>query len=1169
MRAAPRRVAAVTTSIALLAASLTVATGAHAAGGTQITGWNQRVSGGADVTFSVDTATSVDGDASLRLDDTTPRGPNLYAELNQNITVEPGTTYHMSGWFRGEDLAPNAGTLLLSNDWVQRIPLPGGTYDWQQITWDYEIPAGETVHTWRMLIEDVGTLWIDDLTMTAEGSRANLLVNGSFEDYEQSTGSGITVTDNTLVFSPGEAEIGISSEGPEVGYRITDVDGVTVDEGLIDTTSGTGTVDATGLGLGYYGLSLTSTGVDAVSLDTSFAVVADVPASARTAGSPFGVSFHFDEYAETDTMMGDFKPLGVTRARLDYPWVLVEKQKGVYDFPASIESIVDRFEDEGVRPLIILNDRNELYDDNLTPSTTEGLEAWGNFAAAVADHFGDRVDYEIYNEFNGHFNDGLCGKTPECYYDLMVAATDRIREVLPDATIAGPAMVYLGDADRDWLTRFAQLGGLAHIDAVSFHPYNHPATPEEFQPKAIADVNRIIDDYAEPGHDVEAWVTETGWPTRPDWTTEHEQADYIGRYFAASIATGADRTYWYEVNGPGTDESDLENRFGMMGHRTDEVHAYAPKPGYVAYNVAARMLADADFVAVDNLDEGGYGYEFSGGEAGVSHVLWATEPQDVTVTTSDHVTIVDEYGRESTMSPTDGSFSLTLGERPVYLIGDVDSVDPDPESVYGVTGPSVLPLDAPVDIEVSVDHRDHAGPVDGPVTFRASTGEQILVPGRTGERTSATLTLVAASEPGQRAITVDVIVGGRTVMQKHLLVGVVDHRSIYAVAPRIDGLDPFTASVDLSVTNASDETAIEVTDVEWSAKSLTISGDTAATIEPGASTTLSAEVSAAEPWRAYPYTATVSFADGIVRTVTGTLGFNPVPEEDTGADLVIDLDAYGTEVELEEPSSGPDDLGGTLRLTRTDDALIVTASVSDDVHDNAVAAADMWTADSIQFAFSPVLPEQASSYVEIGAALTSSGAAVQRFSGSGGDVTEATVTVERDEDAGRTDYRVELPWPVTGVDPTSTAFGFSFLVNDADGEGRTGFLEWGSGIGISKAPSQYSPMLVVDAPADPEEPSADAWDATVAYGASDEVAFDGALFVATWWTQGEEPGSTVTGSWQEIRTADDGTAVWTPSRVFDRGDRAWHDGSLYQAAWYSRNDAPGTAAVWQVVETAG
>src|SRR5690606_67857 len=163
--------------------------------------------------------------------------------------------------------------------------------------------------------------------------------------------------------------------------------------------------------------------------------------------------------------------------------VLVEKQPGVYEFPASIEAMIDRFEDEGIRPLIILNYRNALYDDNLTPSTPEGLEAWGNFAAAVAEHFGDRVDYEIYNEFNGHFNGGLCGKTPECYYELMVAATDRIREVLPDATIAGPAMVYLGDADRDWLTRFAQLGGLAHIDAVSFHPYNHPAAPEGFQPK--------------------------------------------------------------------------------------------------------------------------------------------------------------------------------------------------------------------------------------------------------------------------------------------------------------------------------------------------------------------------------------------------------------------------------------------------------------------------------------------------------------------------------------------------------------------------------------------------------------------------------------------------------------------------------------------------------------
>src|SRR5690606_1983045 len=109
------------------------------------------------------------------------------------------------------------------------------------------------------------------------------------------------------------------------------------------------------------------------------------------------------------------------------------------------------------------------------------------------------------------------------------------------------------------------------------------------------------------------------------------------------------------------------------------------------------------------------------------------------------------------------------------------------------------------------------------------------------------------------------------------------------------------------------------------------------------------------------------------------------------------------------------------------------------------------------------------SYVELGAGLGAQGAAVQRFSGSGGAVPEATASIVRDEERGRTEYRIELPWSVTGIDPEARTFGFSVLVNDADGDGRTGYLEWGSGIGASKDPSQYQPMRVLDIATDPQE----------------------------------------------------------------------------------------------------
>ena len=43
----------------------------------------------------------------------------------------------------------------------------------------------------------------------------------------------------------------------------------------------------------------------------------------------------------------------------------------------------------------------------------------------------------------------------------------------------------------------------------------------------------------------------------------------------------------------------------------------------------------------------------------------------------------------------------------------------------------------------------------------------------------------------------------------------------------------------------------------------------------------------------------------------------------------------------------------------------------------------------------------------------------------------------------------------------------------------------------------------------------------------------------------------------EIATAADGTAIWTPSRVFTTGDVVVYDGTKYKALWWTRNQVPG------------
>lgn len=47
------------------------------------------------------------------------------------------------------------------------------------------------------------------------------------------------------------------------------------------------------------------------------------------------------------------------------------------------------------------------------------------------------------------------------------------------------------------------------------------------------------------------------------------------------------------------------------------------------------------------------------------------------------------------------------------------------------------------------------------------------------------------------------------------------------------------------------------------------------------------------------------------------------------------------------------------------------------------------------------------------------------------------------------------------------------------------------------------------------------------------------------------------GPWQQILTAQDGTPIWTPSRIFTAGNVVLYQGKKYVARWWTRNQAPG------------
>lgn len=115
--------------------------------------------------------------------------------------------------------------------------------------------------------------------------------------------------------------------------------------------------------------------------------------------------------------------------------------------------------------------------------------------------------------------------------------------------------------------------------------------------------------------------------------------------------------------------------------------------------------------------------------------------------------------------------------------------------------------------------------------------------------------------------------------------------------------------------------------------------------------------------------------------------------------------------------------------------------------------------------------------------------------------------------------------------------------------------------------SDHDPIVVDialrDAPEEPgEEPSEyPAWSSSTVYTGGETVEHQGRVFTALWWTQYQEPGSSVWSAWAEVgestQCAGEVLPAWAPSTEFRGGETVVHRDTIYTAKWYSRNQQPG------------
>lgn len=911
----------------------------------------------------------------------------------------------------------------------------------------------------------------------------------TFTDDPLAAHESLAILSPSLIFREGTAAVEVGTPADEVTWRLGDPNDVELRTGTVAVPGGRGTIDLSDLPLGYYTLDVTAqVNGEPVTRTTSLAVLDDPPEGWDADDAFFGTQFHrgWQSRQETDALADAMELAGYGLGRMETTWGNVEQAPGEYTFDGEGVRVVTDLASRGIDTMWNAGLTNSLYDDGRTPASPEAIAAFAAYAGATAEHYssnGITHDVGILNEYNSSgFNNGTCGLTAACYLDVLRPTSAAIHDADPDANVIAPITA---GTQLAWAQDFIDGGGLELVDTYATNYYGYaskgPGTPPEETEELMQNLPALVQKIRSSagGADLPVRVTENGWPTHTAGSTQTQQADYAIRALVLAQAAGADQYLWYDLYDDGFSPDERENNFGLInradatscykwicpdveGYEYGAVHGISPKPAFVSQAVLIRQTTGREQGAREDLGSASaYSYPYTGSGAPV-RVLWSTGTDTVTVQSSDGFTLTDQFGQAREVAG--GGVKIALTGSPVFVEGDVTVKGSDPAVTLDVPETSVAGQSLPVTLDIA-DRTDLP-----PVVEVSADGVSQSVRVNKG---TARLALPGVGRRGEREVTVTVSDGDRVLTQARGATEVVDP-FVVTGRPVVekDG-DAFAYGLDLTVHNNSTTADLAVDALSWSAGGS--SGEAEAPSVPaGESATVRVDVPdpALYTLGAYSVEAT---AGGTTLADEGRLSFSPIEPDGATTLDPIDLDELGTWRSIRGGSrSGPADVGGDLQVTATQDALVVHAAITDDVHHtDRTDPALSWQVDSIQFNTYDLFPsELGGERVEIAASLYPDGPVTYSFTPPAGQAKGPTPGAEtgivRDDAAGTTTYDLSIPWASLGYDgPPEGTFGLSFLVNDADGDvpgtdARSGYVEWGSGVGgAPKDPAKFQSVQVV------------------------------------------------------------------------------------------------------------
>lgn len=769
--------------------------------------------------------------------------------------------------------------------------------------------------------------------------------------------------------------------------------------------------------------------------------------SPQWADGPFGVN------ATPLWLLDAMAGMGTAWTRAEYGWRNVEHRPGAYE-DASFAGAQAAIAAAGMRSLMLIGDwgPQQSLGAGKAPDAPALFDSYARYCAWMAKTNASPLTrhFQIWNEPNLA---GFWWPKPDVgnYTKALIAAHAAIKAADPQAQVVG---VNMSCIDLPYLDALLAQGGGAAMDVIGLHPYHLPEAPErfkravpsptlggEFPPgtflQQMGKLNELLEKRG--AGKLKLWLDEYGYPDRPDLYPQFAHAEWragaltVRQSLLALSLPQVERLFPYNARDTATgDAHNWDNATGFV--RSDG----SPKARYAAWATMTRMLDQRRFARALAGDEGVFAYEFSG-PAGPVLALWCLDGARTAAFAGSggKPTLTDSMGNTTALTARNGLVLIGLSEEPVYLAGWSGATAV--ASPLAVTGDLRCAPGETAEVAVPGATAEWAlaAPADWKVR-RLAAARFALTP--SAEAAAGMVPLLLAGDGATLGATLDY---GDTIR-----VRAVPGRDGAAIT--ID--NPYGRVRQVVITARRDGAVLPPLTVAAAARGLTsatvpFSGES----DAGFTTTVLG-ITAALATGETPGPVTV---DAGRRTVVGAVRCPALAGGAVTGKPCL-LDQPHQKVQLKPGGVyRREDQSAAFRTGWDAQRLRLELSVTDDQHRPQSDAGNLWKGDSLQFDL-----VVAGVRHEFDVAIPASGAALTwRRAPSEGAVPGLVASGSRSGTV--TTYVVDLPWSLVGVtDPATADLRFALLVNDDDGHGRTGWLEWLEGIGMNKDPSRYAPLLI-------------------------------------------------------------------------------------------------------------